>query len=294
VFAYGETREELLQLISDADVYVGFLDDGLFQAAKKLAWVQQTSTGSDGYLAISGMVDSDVLLSSARGTHAPCVAESALAMILALCRGIHASMGYQQQREWAGRKLRPTLTELTDTTLGIIGFGSIGRSLAKLAQAHEMRILAVDLLPGSKPDYVEAVWPMERLADVLRESDFVVVTVPGTGQSIGMIGEQEIRSMKPTATLIGVSRGGVIDQDALAKALRNGQLAAAALDVAVPEPLPPDSDLWGISNLLLTPHIAGGTQHEHRRVVEILEENLGRFIRKDLPLRNQVDKKRGF
>jgi phosphoglycerate dehydrogenase-like enzyme len=120
------------------------------------------------------------------------------------------------------------------------------------------------------------------------------VTVPRTPETIDMIGAEQIALMKETAILVGISRGGIINQDALAEALRAGKIAAAATDVAMPEPLPPESELWDLDDLLITPHIAGGTQLEGEHVIDILTENLGRFLRGDLPLRNQVDKEKGF
>lgn len=293
-FTHSSDHDELLDLIGDADVFVGSMNRELFAAANRLKWVQQTSTGADHYLAIPELAGSDVLLTSARGTHAVCVAESALAMILSLSRGIRDAVLWQERRQWGEREIRPKLVELTKSTLGIVGFGSIARALAKMAHGHDMRIIATDLYPGAKPDYVEVVWGMDRLDEQMRQSDYVVVTVPGTRETMGMIGAKQIALMKPTAMLVGISRGGVIDQSALAQALREKRLAAAALDVMVPEPLPPESELWGLDNLLIAPHIAGGTQFEHQHVVAILGDNLERFLRGQLPLRNQIDKVQGF
>jgi phosphoglycerate dehydrogenase-like enzyme len=293
-FVHSSNPAELLKLVADADIFVGGMNNQLFAAAKRLKWVQQTSTGADHYLAVEGLADSDVLLTSARGTHANCVAESAMAMILAINRGICDAVLWQQSRQWGGREIRPKLVELTGSTMGIVGFGSIARAVAKMAHGHDMRIIAVDLYPGQKPDYVEAVWDMDHLNDLMRQSDYVVVTLPGTRETMGLVGANQIAAMKPSAMLVGVSRGGVIDQVAMAQALNEKRLAAAALDVMVPEPLPPDSKLWGTANLLIAPHIAGGTQFEHQHMMRILEENLSRFLRGERPLLNEIDKKQGF
>lgn len=293
-FAHCGARQELPQSIADADVYVGWLDRDVFLAARRLAWIQSPSSGCDHFLAIPELAGGDVLLTSARGTHGACVAESAMAMILALTRGIKDSVLRQQERAWAPREIRPKMVELTGSTLGIIGFGAVGRALARRASAFDMRVIAVDLYPGEKPDSVSELWGLERLRDLLRESDYVVVTAPRTPQTRGLIGAAQLALMRPGAVLVGVSRGGIIDQEALVQALRDKRLAAAALDVFVPEPLPPEHELWGVENLLITPHIAGGTQYECQHVLEIFSENLGRFLRGELPLRNQVDKQRGF
>lgn len=293
-FVYCPKREDTVQFIADADIYMGWMNRDIYLAAKKLKWIQSPSTGVDYYLAIPELVQSDVLLTSARGTHGACLAESVIGMILAFTRGIRDSILAQQKRVWAGREIRSRLVELTGSTMGLIGFGVLARSLAKRAQAFDMRIIAVDLYPADKPEYVSELWGIERLNDLLRESDYVVVTVPRTSKTRGMIGAEQFALMKPSAMLVGISRGGIIDQAALAQALRERRIAAAALDVFEPEPLPADSELWGLDNLLITPHVAGGTQFECQHVLEIFDENLERFLQGKLPLRNQVNKQEGF
>jgi phosphoglycerate dehydrogenase-like enzyme len=215
-------------------------------------------------------------------------------MILAFTRGIKQSVLNQERRVWAQLELRKQLVELTGSTMGIIGLGSIGRAVARRADAFDMRVLAIDMFPNSKPDYVDELWGLERLGDLLGQSDYVVVTVPGTAQTKSMIGAEEIARMKRTAMLIGVSRGGVIDEAALVEALKEKRLAYAALDVFEREPLPAESELWGMDNVLVTAHIAGGTQFEGKYTIDILRENLGRFLKGEFPLRNQVDKQLGF
>jgi phosphoglycerate dehydrogenase-like enzyme len=293
-FEYCERREDLSDAIVDANVYMGWLGREIFLAAEDLQWIQSPSSGVNHYLAIPELVESDVLLTSAVGTHSVCLAESVMAMILAFTRGIKAGLEAQHQHRWAGREIRRTLVELTGGTIGIVGFGSVGRAVAKRAAAFDMRVLAVDLYTDDPPDTLEALWPNDRLHEMLSQSDYVVVTVPWTPKTEGMIGPEEIAAMKEGAILVGISRGGVIDQDAMADALRRGHLKAAGLDVFKPEPLPEDSELWDMDNLIITPHAAGGTQYEGERVLEIFRENLERFLHDDLPLRNQVDKTRGF
>jgi len=293
-FVHVADRAKTGEYIGDADIYVGWMNGELFAAAKKLKWVQSPSSGIDYYLAIPEFKASDILLTSASGTHAACLAESALGMILAFTRGIRDSILAQPKHEWVIRQIRPKLVELTGSTLGIIGLGRVGRALAKRAAAFDMRIVAVDAYPGARPETVQELWGLDGLDELLKQSDYVVVTVPRTPETIDMLGAQEIAKMKPTAILVGISRGGIINQEALADALRSGQIAAAATDVAMPEPLPEENELWDLENLLITPHVAGGTQLEGQHVIEILTENLERFLKGDLPLRNQVDKDKGF
>lgn len=293
-FEHVQKREDTLDMIADADVYVGWMNRDVCLAGKNLKWVQSPSSGIDYYLAIPEFKECDILLTSASGTHASCLAESAMAMILAFTRGIRDAIRIQPKHEWALREIRPKLVELTGSTMGILGLGRVGHALARRADAFDMRVIAVDAYPGDKPSYVDELWALEGLDELLKRSDYVVVTVPRTPETIGMIGAEQMAIMKPTAILVGISRGGIIEQEALADALREGQIAAAALDVAKPEPLPPESELWDMENLLITPHIAGGTQLEGQHVIDIFTENLVKFLRGDLPLRNQVDKELGF
>jgi len=293
-FAYCDTREALPALIADADVYMGWLDRDTFCAAKHLKWLQSPSSGVNNYLTIPELAVGDVILTSASGTHGACLADSTFGMILAFTRCIKDFVLKQQAREWTFQQFRPQMRELTGSTMGIIGLGAVGRAVARRAVAFGMRVVAVDMLPLSKPDTVEALWGPERLHDLLAVSDYVVVTVPYTAQTDGMIGAAEIAQMKPGALLVGISRGRIIDETAMIAALKSGHLRGAALDVFAQEPLPPDSELWDMPNVLITPHAAGGTQFEADYILDIFDENLDRFLRGDFPLRNQVDKQRGF
>lgn len=293
-FVFEPDRDRLKEAIADADVFVGWIGREAFLDARKLKWIQSPSSGTNYYLEIPELVESEVLLTSARGTHAACVAESAMAMILAFTRGIRAGVSAQQDHKWAAQEIRSAMIELTGSTMGIVGIGAIGQGIARRARAFDMRVIAVDAFTTDGGEDVESVWSLARLDDLMAESDYVVVTLPWTAETDGMIGSTQIAAMKKTGMLVGVSRGGIIAQDALAEALRKGTIASAALDVFTPEPLPSDSELWDLSNLLILPHVAGGTQLEGQYIAQIFEENLGRFIRGELPLRNQVDKVRGF
>jgi len=292
-FVLCADRKQLPQLMADADVFFGHPGPDVVQNARCLRWVQSMSTGVDSMLAIPQLAHGDVLLTGARGTHSACLAESVFGMIFAFTRGIRDSAVEQRNHRWSQKGLRPGLRELTGSTLGLAGFGAMGRSIAVRALAFEMRVVAVDLYPADPVPGV-VLRGMDGLEALLKESDYVVVTVPAHPSTPGMIDAKAIGLMKPSSMLVGISRGGVIDQEALADALRARRLWAAALDVFDPEPLPADSGLWDLDNLLITPHIAGGTQFEARNVVGIFRENLSRYLSGSLPLLNQVDKARGF
>ena len=293
-FEFCKVPAELKEAIADADIYMGWMNRDIYLAAKKLKWVQSPSSGINYYIAIPELVAGDVLLTSARGTHGACLAEHTLAMIFAFTRHIRDYVQHQKTHTWSARELRGKMLELTGMTIGIIGFGAVGRAIAKRADAFDMNIMAVDMFPQNPPDYVASLAGLDGLDALLSQSDYVVVTVPYTEQTDKMIGAAEIAEMKPSAMLIGISRGGIIDEAALVSALREGRLAAAALDVFDKEPLPAESELWDMDNLLITPHVAGGSQYECDYILDIFGENLGRFVRGELPLRNQIDKQRGF
>ena len=293
-FVHCATREGLREALAEADVFMGWATREDYLAAGRLRWIQSPSSGVDHFLAIPELQEGETLLTSARGTHGACLAEHAMGMILAFTRGIREFVFQQQQHHWSNREFRASMRELTGSTMGIVGLGTVGRAVAKRARAFDMRVIAVDMLPTEAPDGVERLDGLDGLPRLMAEADYVVVTVPYTDRTAGMIGADEIGCMKRTAMLVGISRGGVIDEDALAAALREGRLGAAALDVVSTEPLPADSPLWDAPNLLITPHVAGGTQFECDHIVDIFKENLARFTRGEKPRRNQVDKIRGF
>lgn len=293
-FDVCKDRECVDRAIVNADAYCGWLTRETFIAGTRLRWIQSPSTGVDAFLRIQELKDSDVILTNARGVHAACLAEQTFAMIFSFSRGMKAFLEHQQRHEWAGREVRDSLVELTGSTMGIVGYGTVGHAIAERARAFGMRVLAVDVFPTDKPDQGLRVFGIEDLGLVLTESDYVVITVPLTPETRGMVGAAQLSLMKPSAILVGISRGGIIDETALVDALTSGKLAAAALDVFETEPLPKDSPLWDIPNLIVIPHAAGGSQYEPAAIRGIFRENIERFVRGDFPLRNEVSKQRGY
>ena len=248
----------------------------------------------DHFLHIPELRDGDVILTNARGTHGAPLAEHALAMILMINRGMKAYINAQAQNHWDPTVRAAGLVELTGSTMGIVGYGVVGQALAERARAFGMRILAVDRYPGLQHAYVESLEPVEGLERLLRESDYVVVTLPYTPENDNLIGAEEMAMLKPSALLVGISRGGVIDEDALLKVLKEKRISGAALDVVRKEPMPPENPLWDLDNLLITPHAAGGSQFEGKRIRTIFVDNVRRYIEKEFPLRNTVNKKLGY
>ena len=280
--------------LADADIYMGWLNRELFLAAPRLKWIQSPSSGVNYYLDVPEIVTGEVLLTSASGTHAAGVADSTVGMILAITRGLQAAAVDQANKVWNPGAIRPKLKELTGSTVGIIGLGAIGRAFAQRIKAFDTRVIAVDLNPNAASPHVDRVQGLDKLDDLLAESDYVVVLVPYTAQTSNMIGAAQLAKMKPDALLVPMSRGGIVDQNALIAALKAGTIGGVSSDVFCPEPLPADSELWTLPNSFIAPHIAGGTQFEGKYVLEIFTENLGRLLRNQLPLRNQVNKQAGF
>jgi phosphoglycerate dehydrogenase-like enzyme len=215
------------------------------------------------------------------------------ALLLSLTRGIGTALEWQARKHWGRAEGYRALTEIAGMTMGIVGFGQLGRGVAQRARAFELNLLAVDAQPGDGSPYVDEVWPPARLPELLARSDVVVITAPYTTVTHHLIDAAALAMMPPDAYLIAVSRGGIVDEDTLVAALRNGRLAGAALDVTEQEPLPPSSPLWKLPNVLITPHLAGASAAKERRCVEILRENLLRFTR-GAPLLNVIDKRLGY
>ncbi|MGI9254073.1 MAG: D-2-hydroxyacid dehydrogenase, partial [Thermomicrobiales bacterium] len=219
--------------------------------------------------------------------------EHTFAMLFALTRFMPQCWDQQQARVWDRTGMYRRAREMYGSTMGIIGYGAIGRAIAKRAAAFDMALLAVDANPVAPDGSVSDVWPISRLSELMAQSDVVVVTAPLTPETHHMLDAEAIGVMKPTAYLIVVSRGGIVDEQALADALRAGRIAGAATDVTEIEPTPQDSPLWEAPNFILTPHMAGASTEKERRCVEVLKENMLRFHRGE-PLINLVDKRRGY
>jgi phosphoglycerate dehydrogenase-like enzyme len=182
---------------------------------------------------------------------------------------------------------------LGDMTLGIVGLGSIGGEIARRALAFGMRVLAVDPRQTEAPAGVAALWPVERLDELLRESDFVVIAAPHTPQTKQLFRRRQFQTMKPSAVLLNIGRGAIVSLDDLVAALDAGEIAGAGLDVFEIEPLPSDHPVWRFSNVILTPHVAGQSPRVPARHLQLLVDNLKRFARGE-PLANVVDKRRWF
>ena len=285
------------QEISDAEVALTTsIRPEQFLAAKKLRWIHSPSAAVHQFI-YPEFVNSEVILTNGRDVHGPVVAEHVIALIFALAKNLPAAVRFQQQHIWGqeiawGPGHRPR--ELAGATLGLIGLGSIGRAVAAHAAALGMNVIAARQHPENQtPESVREVLPSSRLDELLARSDYVVLAAPVTQSTQKMIGRPQLATMKPDAYLINVSRGALIDESALIESLRGHKIAGAALDVFEKEPLPPDSPLWDIDNLLITPHTAGMSEKIWERQYLLFSENLRRYL-SGQPLLAQVNKQFGY
>jgi phosphoglycerate dehydrogenase-like enzyme len=285
------SAEELQEAAAKAHVIVtsGFWRNELLDAASNLRFVQSISAGTDQYDK-ERFREKGVRLASAKGVNANAVAEHAMALILALSRQLHTGRDHQKARHWRGMIGDPSLREdeLGGKTLLIVGLGSIGARLARLAKAFDLNVIATKRDPSIGGDVADSVHPQSQLKDLLPRADIVALTCPLTPETENLIDAKALSLMKPSAHLINVARGRVVDEDALITALQTGQIAAAGIDVTREEPLPPSSPLWAMPNVLLTPHTAGETRRYEDNVLDIMIENIERLWRGEATLRNEV------
>ena len=290
--SYDRVTEE----IAGADIAIAWsLRGEQIQAAKKLKWIHSTATAVHGLMSPE-LRASDIVVTNARDVHGPVVAEHAMALAFALTKRLPQAVRYQQQKHWAQHDLweaSPRPRELNGATMTIVGLGGIGRPLAGLASAVGMRVVGVREHPERPCEGVDVMYGLDGLDEALRESDIVVLAIPVTSKTHHLVNAERLAQLRPEAYLINVGRGVLIDEDALVHALRAKRFAGAALDVTTEEPLPPESPLWEMESVLITPHIAGLTEFMWERHYGHYSENLRRFLAGE-PLLWVVDKEKGY
>jgi phosphoglycerate dehydrogenase-like enzyme len=199
----------------------------------------------------------------------------------------------QRRRIWRRAEVTGAMRELSGSTMVVVGLGNIGRAIARRAVGFEMRVLGIDVVPADPPPGVEAVWPVERLEEALPQADVLAIAAPFTPQTAGLIDGRRVGLLPQGALVVAISRGGILDEAALLEGLRSGRLAGAGLDVFAEEPLPADSPLWDVPNLLVSPHCSGSSWQTRERVWSITADNVRRFLAGE-PLVNVCDKRAGF
>jgi len=282
----AKQREEIV----DTDMLFGRVSPEIYVLNKRLRYYHSIGAGVDAILT-QDLVESDVILASEKGEVGIHLAEHALALLLALTRGLHTAI---RKPDYTLREsIRREQWELYDKTMGIVGFGGTGRAVAQRARGFGMRLLAVDIEDVPRAPGVEAIWKPDRMAELLGASDVVVICLPLTKATQHLFSRDLFRQMRRTAILINVTRGGIVYGDDLVKALDEGLLWGAGLDVTDPEPLPPNHPLWTHPRVIVTPHTAGGSPRRCERVVATFCENLRR-MRTGEPLLALIDKRKGY
>ncbi len=294
------TPDELPAALAEAEVLCSYdIPANWREVAPRLRWLQVPGAGVDS-LQAKGLLgaDSGLLITSAAGIHATTICEYVFGSMLMFNWNWPQMVRLQSRHIWArsaswyqlGRR------ELIGQTLGIIGVGSIGRQIAKLGHAFGMRVLGMrHALPAQgevDPD-VDRYYPREQLHELLGQSDYVVLALPLTPDTERLIGEAELRAMRPNAYLVNIARGRIVDEQALIRALKEEWIAGAGLDVTEEEPLPANSPLYSMPNVILTPHISGHSVHYEERLARLFADNIRRF-RAGEPLHNRYDPARGY
>jgi phosphoglycerate dehydrogenase-like enzyme len=276
----------------EAEVALGIIDRESFLRAKNLRWLHSVAAGAD-MLMFAEMVSSDVLLTGEKGLVGEHLADHAFALLLALTRQLRRAI-LEAPNSWQSRAaMRKVMTELSGSVMGIVGLGGTGRAVAKRARAFGMTCIAADIEDVERPLEVSELWRMDRFHELLAASDVVTVCCPLTRNTRGLFDDRAFAAMKPGAFLVNVTRGAIIDEGALLRALSEGRIAGAGLDVTPVEPLPPESPLWTLPNVVITPHTAGASQMRARRNVARFIENLRRYRRGE-PLEGLIDKQKGY
>ncbi len=297
------------QAYADVDILYTIFNFPTPAEAPNLKWIQLHFAGLDGVVSRPIVQQDHIHITTASGIHATPIAEYCMGMMLAFSLQFPKMWRLQQQAKWADRPqdtFKPV--GLRGQVLGIVGYGSIGRELARVADAMGMKILATKnnlLKPAEDLDYIEPntgdphaeiperIYPTEALGAMVEVCDYLVITVPLTEKTHHMVNADILKRMKPSAYIINIARGAVIDESALIEALQNGTIAGAGLDVFEEEPLPATSPLWGLENVLISPHCSGNNTRYAERASRVFEENLRRHLSHQ-PLLNQFDRKRGY
>lgn len=262
-------------------------------SSETIRWIQFFAAGVDS-LPLERLRERSVFLTNASGVHAQPICETMFAMILALARGLRNAILDQRERAWGkSRGNADSLTEIHAKTLGILGLGAIGVETARVGQAFGMRVLGLRR-GGADAPHVERVYAPEQAEAMLAECDYVMNLLPLTDETRGFMNAARFAAMKPGACYVSAGRGATTDQGALIAALERGHLGGAGLDVTDPEPLPADSPLWTMRNVIVTPHIAGQTDRYAGRMAQILLENFRAYVRAGRPTRNLVDYERQY
>ncbi len=292
-FLPSDGKDDEMVNIRSADAFCGAPSREVFLAAERLRWIQCVGTGVDMILAIPEVVDSDVVLTNCRGPHAAPMADHVMGMVVTLAHQLNEMWDDQRERRWEPRKYNGRQANLVGSVMGILALGDIGAAVAWRAHGFGMDVYAVDKHPRPAPPVVKEVWGLDRLDELLSISDWFVITAPLTPDTRGLIDRRRVGLLKDGAYLIAISRGNIVDEDALIDGLNSGRIAGAGLDVTAVEPLPESSPLWDMKNVVISPHASAMTPALLSERRHIFKENLRRFLSNE-PFIYTVDKGAGF
>ena len=280
--------ESLSDHLSDVEILYGTVPESALPHATSLQWVMQPFVGVEGSM-YPAFKESPITLVNSRRLYGPQLAEHAFALLLSLTRGIHTQLDLMREKEW---KWLPCV-EVSGMTMGILGLGGIGRAVAQRAKAFDFNVIAVDPEPMDKPDTVDELGQLDWLPEFLSRSEVLTVCCPITPQTHKLLSHAEFDALPEGSFFINVSRGKVVDEEALIAALESGKVAGAGLDVTYTEPCPPDNPLWTLPNVILTSHTAGASQNIAKRAMELFIDNMHKYVNGE-PLTNVVDKEKGY
>lgn len=290
-FVPVKTAEEAASAVEDADAVLGFSTPEIVKAGKKLRWIHIPHTGVEKEIC-SELIQSPIVMTNTKRLFGPQVADTALALLLALTRGLRQTLPLQGDGQWRTKELTG-LGELHGKTLVVVGLGGIGTQVSRRAHGFGMRVMAVDVQDIAKPDFVFGLAKPDKLMELLPTADVVLVSCPLTDQTRGLIGKAQLGAMKKSAYLINVARGGVVQTSALTEAIEKKQIAGAGMDVTDPEPLPPEHPLWKMPGVVIVPHIGAQSPEGLDRAWRLMKENVRRFVAGEALL-CVVDKAKGY
>lgn len=280
-----DSSSDYAEVLEASEIVFGWPKTDLVKKAKNLKWLHLPSAGVDRYANKEIYQNQDIILTNSSGVYGKPIAEHVFAMILAHNRNLIDYAYDKKEKKWQRKN---DIKDLFNSTVGILGLGDIGSTIAKRAKAWGAEVLALKRTVAELPDYVDQIYLNQDLDKMLKKSDYVILTLPGTPATEEIIGREELQIMKESAFIVNIGRGSLIEQDALIEALEADWIAGAGLDVTDPEPLPEASKLWELENVILTPHTSGFSPTNDQRRFELFKENL-RFYLKNEDLINQVD-----
>jgi D-2-hydroxyacid dehydrogenase (NADP+) len=293
-FEFAETLQQELDSIVDAEIYYGWPSDEVFNKANNLKWIHCPGTGIDRITeAIPGLASSDVVLTNCRGPHANPMADHVLGMMLTITHRLNEQWDDQKAHRWETYKYADTFIQLTGKSMGILALGDIGKAVARRAHGFGMKVYAVDLRQVGKIPEVEEVWGMDKLDDLISKVDWFVVTAPITKETNNLIDSRRIGLLKKDAYIVIISRGGIVDEEALAQALLNKSIAGAAIDAFAKEPIIDESPFWDMENCIISAHASAYSKEMAKGRLDIFKENLRRYLNQEDFL-YVCDKRAGF